>query len=133
MGLPKPARGGCALIGGETAQMPGLYQRGEYDLGGTIVGVVDRARDDRRQRIKPGDVVIGLASSGLHTNGYSLARKDFLRANAAQAVARGLPGCAGPLAKNSCACTRITSRCSAEVARGNAERTRPHHRRRIDR
>jgi phosphoribosylformylglycinamidine cyclo-ligase len=66
---------GCALIGGETAQMPGMYQRGEYDLAGTIVGVVDRALALDGSRIKVGDVVIGLASNGLHTNGYSLARQ----------------------------------------------------------
>jgi phosphoribosylformylglycinamidine cyclo-ligase len=66
---------GCALIGGETAQMPGMYAPGEYDLCGTIVGVVDRAKMIDGSRIAPGDVVIGLASNGLHTNGYSLARK----------------------------------------------------------
>ncbi|MEA3212135.1 MAG: phosphoribosylformylglycinamidine cyclo-ligase [Chthoniobacter sp.] len=66
---------GCALIGGETAQMPGMYQRGEYDLAGTIVGVVDRALALDGSRIRPGDVIIGLASNGLHTNGYSLARR----------------------------------------------------------
>ena len=67
--------GGCALIGGETAQMPGMYRPGEYDLAGTIVGVVDRNKMIDGSRIKPGDVVIGLPSNGLHTNGYSLARK----------------------------------------------------------
>lgn len=67
--------GGCALIGGETAQMPGMYQPGEYDLAGTIVGVVDRARMLDGSTVKTGDVLIGLASNGLHTNGYSLARK----------------------------------------------------------
>src|SRR4051812_45511814 len=66
---------GCALIGGETAQMPGMYQRGEYDLAGTIVGVVDRSRMIDGSKVRGGDVLIGLASSGLHTNGYSLARK----------------------------------------------------------
>jgi phosphoribosylformylglycinamidine cyclo-ligase len=66
---------GCALIGGETAQMPGMYQRGEYDLAGTIVGVVDRKEMIDGSRIKPGDVILGLPSNGLHTNGYSLARK----------------------------------------------------------
>jgi len=65
---------GCALIGGETAQMPGMYQPGEYDLAGTIVGVVDRAKMLDGSRVKKGDVLIGLASNGLHTNGYSLAR-----------------------------------------------------------
>ena len=66
---------GCALIGGETAQMPGMYQRGEYDLAGTIVGVVDRKKMLDGSRIKKGDVVLGLDANGLHTNGYSLARK----------------------------------------------------------
>jgi phosphoribosylformylglycinamidine cyclo-ligase len=66
---------GCALIGGETAQMPGFYQPGEYDLSGTIVGVVEKSRMLDGKTIRPGDAVIGLASSGLHTNGYSLARK----------------------------------------------------------
>ncbi len=66
--------GGCALIGGETAQMPGMYQPGEYDLAGTIVGVVDRAKMLDGSAVRKGDVLIGLASNGLHTNGYSLAR-----------------------------------------------------------
>jgi len=65
----------CALIGGETAQMPGFYRPGEYDLSGTIVGVVEKARILDGKGIRPGDAVLGLASSGLHTNGYSLARK----------------------------------------------------------
>ena len=69
--------GGCALIGGETAQMPGMYRSGEYDLAGCIVGVVDRARMIDGSRIKPGDIILGLHSNGLHTNGYSLARKIF--------------------------------------------------------
>jgi phosphoribosylformylglycinamidine cyclo-ligase len=67
----------CALIGGETAQMPGFYQEGEYDVSGTIVGVVEKSKILDGKSIKPGDAVIGLASSGLHTNGYSLARKIF--------------------------------------------------------
>lgn len=66
----------CALIGGETAQMPGFYQSGEYDICGAIVGVVERARLlDGPARVRVGDAVLGVASSGLHTNGYSLARK----------------------------------------------------------
>jgi phosphoribosylformylglycinamidine cyclo-ligase len=68
---------GCALIGGETAQMPGMYAPGEYDLCGTIVGVVDRRKMIDGSRIRAGDVIIGLPSNGLHTNGYSLARKIF--------------------------------------------------------
>jgi phosphoribosylformylglycinamidine cyclo-ligase len=65
----------CALIGGETAQMPGMYRKGEYDLAGCIVGVVDRRGIIDGSKIKAGDAVLGLASNGLHTNGYSLARK----------------------------------------------------------
>lgn len=71
------AKNRCALIGGETAQLPGFYQPGEYDVSGTIVGVVEKSRMIDGRTIKPGDAVIGLASSGLHTNGYSLARKIF--------------------------------------------------------
>src|SRR5439155_16819493 len=66
---------GCALIGGETAQLPGMYRPGEYDLAGCIVGVVERAKIIDGSRIKAGDVILGLVSNGLHTNGYSLARK----------------------------------------------------------
>ena len=68
---------GCALIGGETAQMPGFYADGEYDLAGFIVGVVDKDKLITGANITPGDVLIGLPSTGLHTNGYSLARKLF--------------------------------------------------------
>ena len=67
----------CALIGGETAQMPGFYKEGEYDVCGTIVGVVEKDRMLNGKAIRPGDAVIGIASSGLHTNGYSLARRIF--------------------------------------------------------
>ena len=70
--------GGCALVGGETAQMPGMYQRGEYDLAGTIVGVVDRPKLLDGKQIRAGDVILGMPSSGLHTNGYSLARSVLL-------------------------------------------------------
>lgn len=66
---------GCSLIGGETAEMPGMYEHGEYDLAGTIVGIADRNKIVDGSKITAGDVIIGLKSSGLHTNGYSLARK----------------------------------------------------------
>jgi phosphoribosylformylglycinamidine cyclo-ligase len=91
-GFAKACRaGGCALIGGETAQMPGMYQPGEYDLAGCIVGVVDRKRMIDGSKIRPGDVIIGLPSNGLHTNGYSLARKVFFEQLRLQPPSR-LPG-----------------------------------------
>jgi phosphoribosylformylglycinamidine cyclo-ligase len=68
---------GCALLGGETAEMPGFYAEGEYDIAGFIVGVVDREKVIDGSRIAPGDVLLALPSAGLHTNGYSLARKLF--------------------------------------------------------
>jgi phosphoribosylformylglycinamidine cyclo-ligase len=68
----------CSIIGGETAEMPGFYAEGEYDIAGTIVGVVDERRILRGQRVKAGDVLIALPSTGLHTNGYSLARTVLL-------------------------------------------------------
>ncbi len=72
---------GCALIGGETAEMPGVYCDGEFDLAGCIIGLVDRENIVDGSRVQPGDVVIGLASSGLHTNGYSLVRKLLFEDN----------------------------------------------------
>jgi phosphoribosylformylglycinamidine cyclo-ligase len=68
---------GCALIGGETAEMPGFYPDGEYDLAGFIVGVVERSKIVNGEAVQVGDIVLGLPSTGLHTNGYSLARKLF--------------------------------------------------------
>ena len=89
-GFTKACRAaGCALIGGETAQMPGMYRKGEYDLAGCIVGVVERTKMIDGRRIKPGDVILGLPSNGLHTNGYSLARKilfDTMRLKATSRV-----------------------------------------------
>ena len=68
-------RNSCALLGGETAEMPGLYQPGHFDLAGTIVGVVDIGRLPKQHSVQPGDAIVGLPSAGLHTNGYTLARE----------------------------------------------------------
>ena len=69
---------GCALLGGETAEMPGFYKKGDFDLAGFVVGIVDKKKIIDGSQVKPGDAVIGIASSGLHSNGYSLARKVLI-------------------------------------------------------
>ncbi|MDR2731773.1 MAG: phosphoribosylformylglycinamidine cyclo-ligase [Fibromonadaceae bacterium] len=87
----------CVLIGGETAEMPGMYHEGEYDISGTIVGVVERDEIIDGKKIVPGTVVLGLPSTGLHTNGYSLARKALFEAGGYKpsSKAEGLSGSVG--------------------------------------
>jgi phosphoribosylformylglycinamidine cyclo-ligase len=81
---------GCALIGGETAEMPGMYPEGEYDLAGFCVGVVEKTRIIDGRSIAPGDALLGLASSGAHSNGYSLIRKVMERSPPQAALARAI-------------------------------------------
>ena len=111
-------RAGCALVGGETAELPDLYAAGEYDLAGFAVGVVERDRIVDGAGVKPGDVVLGLASSGLHSNGYSLARRivfDVLRLG----VGSTLPGTGRTVADELLEPTRIyTAAVGAALAAG---------------
>jgi len=83
---------GCALIGGETAEMPGMYPAGEYDLAGFCVGAVEKSKILTGAEVKPGDVVLGLASAGVHSNGFSLVRKCIERAEQAGTLPAALDG-----------------------------------------
>jgi phosphoribosylformylglycinamidine cyclo-ligase len=97
-GLSRACRdNGCALVGGETAMMPDIYRPGDFDLAGFIVGAVERKRIVDPKRLAPGDVAVGIPSSGLHTNGYSLARKVLFGAGKLRVGSRvkGLPGTVG--------------------------------------
>jgi phosphoribosylformylglycinamidine cyclo-ligase len=72
-------RNNCSLIGGETAEMPGVYRKNDYDIAGTVIGAVEKNKIIDKKNVKPGDILIGLKSNGLHTNGYSLVRKVLLK------------------------------------------------------
>ena len=104
-GLAKACKeNGCALIGGETAEMPGFYKEGEYDISGTVVGMAERNRIIDGSKIREGDVIIGLPSTGLHTNGYSLARKLFFESR----DSRWTPTCRNSAARSARSCLKYT-------------------------
>jgi phosphoribosylformylglycinamidine cyclo-ligase len=99
---------GCAILGGETAEMPGFYPVGHYELAGFSVGVAERTRLVLGDRVRPGDKVIGLFSSGIHSNGYSLVRKVFFGGGSRSvSLDRVLPGCELPLGEELLKPTRI--------------------------
>jgi len=97
---------GCALLGGETAEMPSLYKDGEYDLAGFVLGMVERSKIIDGRNISPGDVVIGISSSGLHSNGFSLVRKVLLK-DKGYSLEDRLPGCGKTLGEELLTPTRI--------------------------
>jgi phosphoribosylformylglycinamidine cyclo-ligase len=99
---------GCALVGGETAELPGFYKQGEYDLAGFVVGVVDRKKIVNSEKVIPGDIVIGLQSSGVHSNGFSLVRAVVERNKAP--LDQPLPGFDEPLSRTLLTPTKIYCR-----------------------
>jgi len=126
-GLARACReSGCALIGGETAEMPGFYPQGEYDLAGCIVGYVRRKEIVDGARIAPGDVVIGLPSLGLHTNGYSLARKVLLE-RARMKLSAHVPELRNSRQRFACSASVLLAGSPALTEDGLAARHGSHH------
>jgi phosphoribosylformylglycinamidine cyclo-ligase len=118
---------GCTLLGGETAELPGFYQKGEYDLAGFAVGVVEKSKIIDGSKVQVGDAIVGIASSGLHSNGYSLARKVLIEQNNLSMVLKP-EGFHRPLGEELLEPTKIYARavmdlCSAVEVRGLAHIT----------
>ena len=120
---------GCALLGGETAEMPGFYADGEYDVAGFIVGAVDREQLIDGRMIRSGDTLIGVPSSGLHTNGYSLARRIAFDV-AGLSVNDMVPELGARLARRFCGRIAATCRSLGPAWKGAREGHGSHHRRR---
>ncbi len=110
------AQAGAALVGGETAQLPGLYGEGEYDLVGFAVGIVEREQIPDPQSLRAGDVLVGLASNGLHSNGYSLARKVLIEDGGLR-LSRRAPGLKSTLGEELLKPTRIYAKTALELFR----------------
>jgi len=116
-------RAGCALLGGETAEMPGFYPPGEYDMAGFATGLVDARRLIDGRKVRPGDAVLGIASSGLHSNGYSLARKVFFDRMGLTVRSR-VRGLKRPLGLELLAPTRIYAKAIAALLARMGDRVR---------